>query len=144
LRNGLRQLISFQVDSDIETLPLPFVVNSIREIDPRLVPPFLKSPLARGRFPTGPVRIVIGVGVGLSLLVIGYLAIAFRSRLERKAWMFVLVMATGIAANALAIGGLAEIHDRYGNRVIWLLPLTALVLIFVAIQRNRSVIQPTV
>jgi hypothetical protein len=43
-------------------------------------------------------------------------------------WFFVAV-AVGIGANALICGGFSVVHDRYQARVIWLLPLVALLLL---------------
>jgi len=41
--------------------------------------------------------------------------------------LFVLAAALG---NALICGGLSAPHPRYGARIIWLLPVAALLLVF--------------
>lgn len=49
----------------------------------------------------------------------------------------------GLASNAFVTGGLSAVHDRYGSRVIWLIPLLGL-LIFSGLIRNRHRMKPIV
>lgn len=51
--------------------------------------------------------------------------------------LFALFILIGIAANALVCGGISQPADRYGARVIWLLPFTA-VFLALSIPRRKS------
>ena len=132
MRNGFRQLLTFQVDVDINSWAAPFVVESIRQIGPDLVQPYVSSVQARGAFPLRVARMVIGLGLTLALASIAYVMLRRRSAVSERTWLFLAVVITGLAANALATGGLSEVHDRYGDRVIWLVPLAGLVLLCAA------------
>ncbi len=141
VRNGFRQLVHFQVDADVNSAAAPFVVDAIANIGPDIAQQYLNSPQARGRYPLVLTRGLVDVGVALALLVVAFVAVRFRTNIPAQIWGFVAVAFTGIAANALATGGLSEVHDRYGNRVIWLAPFTALVLLCVLAQNRGGATQ---
>ena len=50
--------------------------------------------------------------------------------------LFALFILIGIAVNALVCGGVSQPADRYGARVMWLLPFTAAFLLLV--QRSQT------
>lgn len=138
LRNGLRQLVHFQVDVDVNSEPAPFVVKSLREVGPGLVQPYLHSPQAHGLVPIGPARLLIATGLALAFAAVAWVGVTKRRAAGASAWAFVFIAAAGFSANALATGGLSEVHDRYGNRVVWILPLAALVLLCAARRRAAA------
>lgn len=140
--NGLRQLAHFQVDDDINAHPTDFMVKAVEDVDGSLSKAYLKSPQARQQAPLRLARILIGAGMLLSFAVIGWVVLRRRSDLTIGSAGFLVIAVTGVAANALATGGLSEVHDRYGNRVIWVIPLAALVLIFDVLRRRDPVASP--
>jgi len=56
--------------------------------------------------------------------------------LPREMRLFVLMILAGILANAAVCGGISQPSDRYGSRVIWLLPFTAVLAGGVASRRD--------
>jgi hypothetical protein len=51
--------------------------------------------------------------------------------------VFTLFLLIGIAVNALVCGGVSQPADRYGARVMWLLPFAATLLVLVRNPRSR-------
>ena len=129
ITNTVRQFFAFQVDDDVNNRPAPFVAESIASIDPRLESMFLNSLQSRGAFPLGLARSLSNLGLLISLAAVAYLLATRRDTLGRSALLFGFFAVAGISANALAIGSLSEVHDRYQNRVIWLVPLVAAVFV---------------
>jgi hypothetical protein len=138
--NGLRQLGHFSVDVNIDSPPKTFEVNSLKFMDDGLAQRYVHSPQGEGRIPLKFVRGINLAGVVLAIVGIALIAFKRASRSAVRSWLFVLVVVCGIAANALATGALSEVHDRYGNRVAWLLPLAALVLAFSALTRAKGLV----
>jgi len=62
---------------------------------------------------------------GVALIVIAYLCLTPYRRPPLEMRIFVLMVLAGILANALVNGGISQPSDRYGARVIFLLPLAA-------------------
>jgi hypothetical protein len=50
----------------------------------------------------------------------------------------VMVALAGVVANAAICGAMSSLHDRYQARVIWLLPLMAIIVHFVGTARPRD------
>jgi hypothetical protein len=137
LRNGLRQLVQFQVDPDVNSPPPPFLVDSVARLN--LGKLYLRSPQAHGRFPVRAASALIDLGLILSLALAAYVAVARRRDVDARVWQFAGFAVAGVLANAMATGALSEVHDRYGNRVVWLLVLAASMLACSAYQnRNRA------
>lgn len=79
--------------------------------------------------------------VPLSLLaVIAF--IALRRSAARAQVQVMLVILFGIVVNLAVTGALSAVHDRYGSRVIWLLPMLALLAGFDFYHRRRRVPAP--
>jgi hypothetical protein len=65
-----------------------------------------------------------------SCLYLTYLLL-LRREVLRSTWgvaMFTTIIVGGVIVNAMVCGSLSTAHDRYQARVIWLLPLTAMLL----------------
>lgn len=137
-RNALRQLVTFQVDDDINNRAAPMVSTILEMIGGDLPSQYLNSAQSQGRFPLGAARLLLAVGLtaaaGLLVLVVA----TRRRHVAPDVWAFAFIAVTGVCANALAIGALSEVHDRYQNRVIWLLPLVALLVALSASTRRRE------
>lgn len=84
----------------------------------------------------GPLTIVQGVLYALSLLVIAALVV-WPDKVPGAWRSFAVVIVLGILANALVCGGISQPADRYGARVIWLLPMAATLLLLAA-RRKRG------
>jgi hypothetical protein len=140
IRNGLTQLITFQVDPKINLSPR-FLIADLHKIDARLATAFVQSRQAKRQFPVAEASRLLVFGLVVSLAAGGYLALRARRSISSRAFQFVAVVFVSLGANALATGALSQIHERYQNRVIWLLVLCALVLASSALQARRS---PTV
>lgn len=69
-----------------------------------------------------------GIVYGMSLGVVLVLLILPASRVPMEVRLFVLMVLAGIAANAVACGAASEPANRYGGRVIFLLPVCAALL----------------
>lgn len=137
IKNTARQLLAFQVDDDVNNPPVGFVTTSIHEIDPGLASTYLNSLQSKGEFPIELARFLSNAGLIASLGVLACIAIFHRAQINRSSWFFALFALNGIGANALAIGSLSEVHDRYQNRVMWLVPLVAFVLLCNVITNSR-------
>ena len=70
--------------------------------------------------------------VALAVLVI------WPGLLGRDARIFAAIVILGILGNALICGGISQPANRYGARVIWLLPFTAAFLTMIAVKSRRS------
>lgn len=68
-----------------------------------------------------------------SILALAGLLIAPRG-LPAPARIFGAMILAGILANALVCGGISQPATRYGARVAWLLPLTAVLLLLIRLQ----------
>ena len=81
----------------------------------------------------------------LPAIVLGPLAGAFADRFDRRHTMivgdavrFVLLLLTGIAANALVSGAISGVFDRYQGRVAWLASLGFAVLLVKMLNERRQ------
>ncbi len=138
VRNAFRQLATFQVDDDVNNRPSPLLTDLFDKIDPVLTRRFLDSAQSRGMVPLGLARTLVGLGLAAAAAAFVYLVAARRDRIAPAAWMFAFFATAGLMANALAIGALSEVHDRYQNRVIWLAPLIVLIMFWSSRSRPAS------
>lgn len=136
--NFARQLFKFQVDDDSNNPPADFLVETFRRVGQPLPAQFLDSLQSHGRFPLETARLLTNLGLIIAGGAIGYIVLFRRKEVSTVSWLFFLIAATGIGANALAIGALSEVHDRYQNRVIWLIPVIAIALASSAFSRQTN------
>uniref|UniRef100_UPI00286BDDA7 hypothetical protein n=1 Tax=Phenylobacterium sp. TaxID=1871053 RepID=UPI00286BDDA7 len=132
IRNSVRQLFTFQVDDDINIAPTEMMIPIFRMIGDELPQHYLNSAQSRGQFPLSVARALLSLGLVSSVLLIGYVAARRWRMVNPEVWVFAYTAAVGVFANSLAIGALSAIHDRYQNRVIWLVPLVALLIVWSA------------
>jgi hypothetical protein len=91
-----------------------------------------------------PIRFLSILGYATTMLGLIYLVYAR----TRHGWrrvaaveivpQLVIVALAGVAANAAICGAMSSLHDRYQARVIWLLPLMAIIVHFVGAARPRD------
>jgi hypothetical protein len=136
--NGLLQLGRFEVDRDLQFAPQAFADGPAATMGASTVRAYVGSAQARGAIPLSLLRLQTALGVAAALLAVPLVLIFWRRRLDTLHWLLLGAVTTGFAANALVTGGLSDVHDRYGNRIVWLLPATALVLVIQAFQNSRT------
>ena len=78
-------------------------------------------------FPTNSTALMTVISAVLSFLYAVWLFARKRRNLELPALLFLLAIILGVVVNAMVCGCLSVPHDRYQARVIWLLPLAAMV-----------------
>jgi hypothetical protein len=127
--NTLRQLGRF---ATLDTLCPPGcgvgsgVDSVVQRYFPREYPRMRDSRQMRGEWPIAAIRALDDVALAVSALVAALLlARALRRSDSAFVGLCALVLAT-LLANAFAAGALSGPTDRYQSRVIWLVPLTAL------------------
>jgi hypothetical protein len=89
---------------------------------------FVGSALYRGSFPLGPPDALVRLAVAASAAGLLWAAAGAR-RPDRVLLTFALVLIGGVVANAAVTGILSTPHDRYQARVIWLVPLVAMIVL---------------
>lgn len=98
------------------------------------------SPAGQGRWPAAPLTFIAYAAVIASLAALAVLLPGLR-RIDRESarlialWLALLALA--MAANAFLGGAISEPQSRYQARIIWLLPLLALITLFLRARRGR-------
>jgi hypothetical protein len=104
----------------------------------RVRPSYLASRQVQGTLPLEVVTVVqyAGVAVGL-LLLLGCLT-QLRGPAERSLRLLIATACAGVALNALVVGSLALVANRYQRRVVWLIPLLGMVAAVQVFARRRA------
>ncbi len=126
IKNTLLQAVMNNVSM---TIPDAEIVANTAESFPSVAADFTGGRLSAN---TGWLALVVPVQhalYGASLLAVGWLSLAGGARkLPAGARGFAAMVVLGILANAFVTGALSQPADRYGARVIWLLPFLAALL----------------
>lgn len=128
LRNGWRQMLRFDIDLlDYKCAGKPQCWSSLPPAERAAL---LASPGGRDLWPEEAIAVLHYAVVALSLLVlIAWAAADARTGREGAGdiflWLVLLLIA--MAVNALLGGGVSDPQPRYQARVVWLLPLLALI-----------------
>jgi hypothetical protein len=101
------------------------VNQTIKRHFPREYQQFRHSLQMTGRLPVRAIRRMHSVVVIIALIIALVLVVAMRHG-DRLTAGFVLLVAATLGLNAILSGVLSGPHDRYQSRVVWLLPLGAL------------------
>jgi hypothetical protein len=128
LRNGFAQLGAFGSDLDLhasegQVAPLMALFGA------GTLAAYHASLQARRSLPLEAAGRVQRVVVVLSLMVLLACVPRLRARASGPARALVAVTLAGVTLNALVLGALSSVHDRYQGRVIWLVPLMAAALL---------------
>lgn len=59
-----------------------------------------------------------------------------RAKLFTSEWIFILLILLAIVLNSLATAGIHMAYDRFQARVVWLLPLCAIIILILQLKRN--------
>lgn len=138
LRGFLAQTVTFQVGDDMIRYNPDTSIHQIieRHFDADTYAAFQSSRQYQQQLHVDRFRIADNVLLGLSALVVaGYLLLHWRSNVPLA--QFTLVVLGGMVLNTMVTGALSAVHDRYGSRVSWLVPLIALFIISEYI-RNKT------
>ena len=124
-KNTLEQALTFKIDM---TIPSEAIIARVLS-NPRLPPDtYSRGSLKRTQTWVRWVNYSHAVIYATALVVIFFLLIRSEG-LPRHLRVLALMMLLGILVNALVCGGLSQPADRYGARVIWLLPLLATMMV---------------
>ncbi len=135
LRNTVVQAGMFDVSM---SLPTDSMVRQHVGVDAMLSGPFAQGRLVPDGAWLGPLTVAQGVLYTLSLGTIIAVLFGF-GRVPPQMRAFAVLLVLGVLANAFVCGGISQPAMRYGARVIWLLPLAAvLVLMFRGQMEERS------
>jgi membrane-associated PAP2 superfamily phosphatase len=77
------------------------------------------------------------VALAISAVLILVLSL-LRWKNDRPLAHFVIAALVGIVLNDFLTGALFAVHDRYGSRVIWLLPLVGIFLLLRSIRARQQ------
>lgn len=78
--------------------------------------------------------------VALSLIIITYyLTFSKKHKLNKTQLSFIIFVLVGIIGNALTSSIFSTVESRYQSRVIWIIPLVAIVLIIKHYQSNKTI-----
>lgn len=142
LSNMLRQLVTFQSETQVN----PEEWAQFQAGGTPLARSLEHSRQSEGWFDKASLAGVNGIHaaiVAISLPAMLLLArIAFRRRLFRLLGLVATVL-TGLVANAFACGAFGGVFARYEGRVVWLLPLAAVVCAL-AVRRARTSLVPPI
>lgn len=111
---------------------------SLRDITLETLPPnqhaaFIDSALYRGTFPLRPANYMIHATTTVAAVFLAWHAARATVRpgwpapADRPFLVFAALVIVGVVANAAVTGILSTPHDRYQARVIWLIPLLAMI-----------------
>ena len=128
-RNTLRQARRNAVTM---TLPDQAILSSLAQSAPELDPVIAKTRLRGGNSTIIALTRLHGVVYGVALL--GVVIGVFHRRIPAAVRVLVLMLLAGILANAFVCGAVSQPADRYGARVIFLLPMAAALLLMFRIR----------
>ncbi|WP_420587370.1 hypothetical protein [Ruegeria sp.] len=133
--NGYRQVLRYSITM---TIPSDVEINNARNLA-RLNPSQLhliqSGVLSEERVWIETADVLHGIIYAASFVFIVVVLLRPRS-VPTDVKLFALFILIGIAVNALVCGGVSQPADRYGARVMWLLPFTAALLYLV--QRSHA------
>jgi hypothetical protein len=128
VRHAGAQLMTFGTEPAMESARNAFVVaRELRRVFPAALPAFETSRQVERTLPMKFTDTVERVAVALSLLVLLVCLPALRGPAHRRLRMLIATVGTGVLVNALVIGSLGSVLNRYQGRVMWLLPLVGII-----------------
>jgi hypothetical protein len=111
------------------------VANALRRLGPGTLRAYTASRQVRSSLPIDAVNLVQDSVFGLGVLVLLGCWRSLRGRAHAPVRALIAVVCLGLVFNALLVAGLATVHPRYQSRVVWLVPLTA---VLAALQTTRA------
>jgi hypothetical protein len=125
LGNGVRQF--FAVATPIALCPClgGKLGRVMPELFPRDVTAFTQSLQNQDRLPWGAVRWVDWLALGAAILALVSVVVQTPCRLGGLPGALLALIVWALLVNAMIMGGLSGVTDRYQARMVWLLPLLA-------------------
>lgn len=124
--NGARQLVRAGLDPTLNAPVRPWTRQFVSRFGAPVYEAFLDSRQFRRALPVDALNAVQAAVLGVAGVALVGLGLARGRRLGGRARGLLGVMLLGLVLNAGVAGGLSAVHDRYQNRVAWLLPLAAM------------------
>ena len=138
LANAADQFVEVQPDDTINDPVKPLTRRLFSRFPAAVYDAFDLSLQTQQRFPRDGLALVQDLSLSLGMLGLAALGLGRWRRVDGRVRMLILVIGIGLTLNAVVTGGLSAVHDRYQNRVIWLVPFAALVLLATARSRDAS------
>ncbi|WP_170347014.1 hypothetical protein [Ruegeria atlantica] len=129
-RNGYQQVLRYSIAMTIPTAVELENARWLARMEDLRPDMFQGGSLSRDRGWIETADIVHGAIYAVSFAFIVFVLLR-PGRVSRDMKLFALFILIGIAVNALVCGGVSQPADRYGARVMWLLPFTAAFLFLV-------------
>lgn len=140
LGEGFAQLGAFRLK--VFNYSPPLMQSLHQRHPPAIAAQIARSPAARGVMPTATVERLTMLTTAAGLLLIAILLWRHRGAAGgAPAWRLALLLIGSVIANGLLCGALSGVHDRYQMRVVWLVPLCAL-LVLALIRRSTTAPPP--
>ncbi|CAO3414922.1 hypothetical protein [Azospirillum endophyticum] len=136
LANAAGQFVEVQPDGTLNDPVKPLTRRLFSRFSPTVYAAFDGSLQTQQRFPRDGLALVQDLSLSMGVLGLAALGLGRWRQVGGRARMLLLVIGLGLALNAIVTGGLSAVHDRYQNRVIWLVPFAALVLLATARSRD--------
>lgn len=140
LANSARQLVRVGLDATLNDPVEPWTRQFFSRFGAPVYRAFLASPQFAGSLPLTMLNAVQAAALAVSLLALGWAGLHARE-IGGRVWGLVATVGFGIVLNAAVTGGLSAVHDRYQNRVIWLVMLAAVAAIL-AVRRRTAATAP--
>jgi hypothetical protein len=123
--HSAQQFVTVHNDPAMIHPPPSMVVEAVDSVGPDVAKALMQSKQAKADFPLKTLNLIQDLGLAAALIGIGGVAIAGRNRVPSIGWKMAAVVGIGLLGNAMVTGGLSSVHDRYQNRVVWLVVFTA-------------------
>ncbi|WP_431855871.1 hypothetical protein [Azospirillum sp.] len=124
--NGARQLARAGLDPTLNAPVKPWTRQFVSRFGAPVYQAFLGSRQFRQALPLDALNAVQAAVLGVAGAALVGLGLARGRRLGGRLRGLFGVVLLGLVLNAGVAGGLSAVHDRYQNRVVWLLPLAAM------------------
>lgn len=136
--NSLLQMTDLRVDIvDERCLVTPDCIG--QQFPPEIMREIAATPGGRGAWPVPTMNAIVYGGAALSVAVLAILLPRLAQTAPaamRLISLWLLLVATAMAINGFLGGAISEPQSRYQTRMAWLLPLIALIALFVARMRG--------
>lgn len=136
LANAVSQFLKVQSDDTLNDPVKPLTRRLFSRFPAAVYAAFDRSLQTQQRFPRSRLALVEDLSLSLGMLGLATMGLGRWRRVGDRVRMLLLVIGLGLVLNAIVTGGLSAVHDRYQNRVIWLVPFAALVLLATARSRD--------
>ncbi|MBY6260520.1 hypothetical protein EI613_01080 [Azospirillum sp. 412522] len=136
LTNAAGQFVEVQPDDTLNDPAKPLTRRLFSRFPAPVYTAFDRSLQTRQSFPRDGLALVQDLSLSLGVLGLAALGLGRWRQVSGRVRMLLLVIGLGLTLNAVVTGGLSAVHDRYQNRVIWLVPFAALVLLATARSRD--------